>query len=101
MGAIRRAGSQRAVPALNVWQVGPRDVDVEISIHGSPDRNVRKREILAEQKLAVGQNRVEQSKMLSAAPHLYVDRRHVSLRGGGARGTPAKPPEGNPVERGL
>src|ERR1700758_5347174 len=101
MSAISRVGSQRAVPALNVWQVGPRDVDVEISIQGSPDRNVRKREILTEQKLAVGQNRVEQSKMLPAVPPLYVDRRHISLRDGSAIVTPEDSDEKIRLERGL
>jgi hypothetical protein len=56
---------------------------------------------LAEQKLAVGQNRVEQSKMLSAAPHLYVDRRHVSLRGGSAVVTPEDSDEEIRLKRGL
>jgi len=101
MAAISRAGSQRAVPALNVWHVGPRDVDVEISIQGSPDRNVCKREMLAEQKLAVAQNRVEQSKMLPAAPDLCVDRGHVSLRGGSAVVTPEDGDEEIRLERGL
>src|SRR5437660_8480094 len=56
VGAIGGAFGERVVPALDVGQVWPRDVDTEVAVEMGAGGDVGEREAVAEEEGAVGED---------------------------------------------
>jgi hypothetical protein len=59
VGAVGGTFGERAVPALDVGHVRPRDVDAELAVEVGAGGNVGEREPVAEQEWTVGEHRVQ------------------------------------------